>query len=199
MKNTRTSRGFRRLAFTDMDGQACSLQISSLATESALWFGLDIPQGEVKRIVSDGKTLRNRMHLTQEMIRLLLPPLCCFAETGHVDRQMPQPFFFFVDRSQQVGVLYEQWQDQVPALRFGLDLTHHVTLTPQVQLDPTRLSYYELVERGRAPLMDPEDRFDYTMHLAPQQVRELVPSLQFFAENGTFPKPERDEGKGGAR
>lgn len=199
MKDTRTPRGFRNLAFTDIDEQSCSLRISSLASERALWFGLDIPQAEAERIIADGKMLRNRMHLTQAMIQELLPPLRCFVETGHLDRQTPQTFFFFVDHYARVGVLYEQWQAEMPTLRFGLDLTQHVHMTPRIYQDPTRLYYYELVERERAPLLDPEDRFDYTMHLSQQQVRELLPSLQFFAENGTFPKPGKDEREGGAQ
>ena len=187
MKDTRTPRGFRNLAFTDIDEQSCSLRISSLASERALWFGLDIPQAEAERIIAYGKMLRNRMHLTQAMIQELLPPLRCFVETGHLDPQAPRPFFFFTDRYHQIGVLYEQWKDQEPALRLGLDLTQHVYLTPQVQRDPIRFRYYELVEQGRAPLTDPEDRADYTMHLSQQQVRELLPYLQFFAERGEFP------------
>ena len=102
---TKTPRGFRHLTFADIDEQPCSLQRSSLASEAALWFGLDIPQAEVERIVADGKTLRSRMHLTQEMIQILIQPLHCFAETGHLDPQAPRTFFFFADRYHQIGVL----------------------------------------------------------------------------------------------
>lgn len=68
----RTERGFLRVLFTDRYGEACSLQESSLASEPAIWLGLDGPAGQ-------------RMHLTQEQVRELLPLLTRFAGTGMLD------------------------------------------------------------------------------------------------------------------
>ena len=66
-----TNRGFRRVDFTDRYGAACSLQESSLATEAAIWLGVNDP-------------MASRMHLTQEQVAELLPLLQHFAETGYL-------------------------------------------------------------------------------------------------------------------
>lgn len=83
MNKTITERGFGLVTFKDRYGQECSLQDSSLATESAIWFGvvntgpnLEGPTG-VKNFKIDA-----RMHLTQEQVKQLLPVLTYFAETG---------------------------------------------------------------------------------------------------------------------
>lgn len=68
MKLERTSRGFAILQFTDEYGLECSLQKSSLADKDCIWLG----------------DVRNRMHLTQDMVRDLLPYLMQFAETGEL-------------------------------------------------------------------------------------------------------------------
>lgn len=103
MKLTKTERGFAISEFTDRYGQKCSLQKSSLATEDAIWFGVD--DANPKIMVSDAKRLgiptdenngwvkfeipkevllSTRMHLTQEMVQQLLPTLQKFAETGEL-------------------------------------------------------------------------------------------------------------------
>lgn len=66
-----TERGFLRVLFTDRYGEVCSLQESSLASEPAIWLGFDGPAGQ-------------RMHLTQEQMRELLPLLTRFVETGNL-------------------------------------------------------------------------------------------------------------------
>lgn len=73
-----TKRGFGYYEFKDKYGQECSLQDSSLASEAAVWFGVDI---NLK-----GEEVRNRMHLTQDQIKALLPILTHFAETGEYIR-----------------------------------------------------------------------------------------------------------------
>lgn len=101
LKNTLTNRGFKLGEFTDRYGVKCSIQESSLATEAAIWFGVDdvdpqimasdakklgIPTKEttgwVKYNVPDEVLFNDRMHLTQEMVRELLPTLEYFAKHG---------------------------------------------------------------------------------------------------------------------
>ncbi len=94
-----TARGFALLKFTDRNGVECSLQESSLATESAIWLGAD--SLSVKRFADDGEGWQDvdfaalfpgqhivgneRMHLTQEQVRYLLPYLQHFAQYGDLD------------------------------------------------------------------------------------------------------------------
>jgi hypothetical protein len=81
----RTQRGFLLAEFADRNGCHCSIQESSLATEEAIWLGMDTwydgspvgPQDEVT-----GFYLGGRMHLTREMVQELLPLLEYFAQTG---------------------------------------------------------------------------------------------------------------------
>lgn len=91
MKVTKTERGFGRIEFADRYGQECSLQDSSLATEPAIWFGVDNTGPDLNG--PSGK--RNEqvgvsMHLTQEMVKELLPFLKWFAETGEYIFEMKQ-------------------------------------------------------------------------------------------------------------
>ena len=68
MKFTKTQRGFDYAEFVDAYGVQCSIQKSSLASEDAIWLG----------------TEKDRMHLTQDMVKQLLPYLVNFAETGEL-------------------------------------------------------------------------------------------------------------------
>lgn len=100
----RTGRGFAIGEFTDRYGAKCSIQKSSLATEDAIWLGIDdadpqimasdakklgIPTdqdtGWVKYKIPDEVLISTRMHLTQDMVRELLPILQRFAETGELE------------------------------------------------------------------------------------------------------------------
>lgn len=64
-----TSRGFAIGSFTDVYGFECSLQRSSRASdEGHIWLGVNT----------------NRMHLSQSIVRDLLPALQHFAETGEL-------------------------------------------------------------------------------------------------------------------
>lgn len=65
MRINYTGRGFRVVTFKDRYEQPCSIQESSSVTPS-LWFGID----------------SDRMHLSQQMVRDLLPLLEYFAEHG---------------------------------------------------------------------------------------------------------------------
>ena len=73
MIHTKTPRGFRVVRFFDRYDMECSLQESSLATEDAIWLGVDTHNDP-----------NNRMHLTQEQVARLLPYLQHFADTGHI-------------------------------------------------------------------------------------------------------------------
>ena len=103
MELTKTERGFAISNFIDRYGSKCSLQKSSLATEDAIWFGVDdadpqimaydakrlgIPVDEnvgwVKFEIPKEVLLSTRMHLTQDMVKELLPTLQKFAETGEL-------------------------------------------------------------------------------------------------------------------
>lgn len=72
-----TQRGFAYAEFTDRYGVKCSIQDSSLATESAIWLGVHFA-GVGYRDVS------SRMHLTQDMVAELLPLLKRFVRTGSI-------------------------------------------------------------------------------------------------------------------
>ena len=80
MEMKRTERGFSHAEFEDRYGQQCSIQKSSLAFEDCIWLGVD------KRLADkSGDPLvdvNDRMHLTQDMVRELLPLLEHFVETG---------------------------------------------------------------------------------------------------------------------
>ncbi len=99
MKATKTNRGFAIIEFPDHYGEKCSLQKSSLAFTEAIWLGTE---GRVSRMTPSGwqdftpkefeeefgvgreVLVHSRMHLTQEMVRELLPALQHFAETGEL-------------------------------------------------------------------------------------------------------------------
>lgn len=69
-----TERGFQRGEFVDLYGSECSIQESSIATQSCLWLGVD------KDFNNDRTS--HRMHLTQEMAADLIPLLQHFVEHG---------------------------------------------------------------------------------------------------------------------
>lgn len=68
MKPEKTIRGFDLIRFTDRYNNKCSLQKSSLATEDAIWLGIE----------------QQRMHLTQDIVKSLLPFLQKFSDTGEL-------------------------------------------------------------------------------------------------------------------
>jgi hypothetical protein len=101
IKKGKTSRGFARHTFTDLYGAECYVQKSSLATKDAIWLGVldakpqvmasqapmlgvetDKTCGWVPYPLPSEVLLTTQMHLTQPMVRKLLPLLQKFAETG---------------------------------------------------------------------------------------------------------------------
>ena len=108
----KTYRGFDLFRFRDRYDSECSLQKSSLATEDCIWLGVDDASpkvmatkatgvAEVQRVMLDGMahddsgwvaypiptdvSLNTRMHLTRDQVRVLLPMLTNFVETGRLE------------------------------------------------------------------------------------------------------------------
>lgn len=95
-----TQRGFERGQFTDANGVSCSIQESSAAADEwLLWLGCNdiglmkfTPYGSPSwqkvelQMDFDGihHSANTRMHLTQSMVRELLPLLKHFADTGRL-------------------------------------------------------------------------------------------------------------------
>lgn len=93
-----TSRGFGRGAFIDLYGAKCSIQESSLASDCAIWLGIDDP--EVKQFggpgggwrdvpLPEGASVFGRMHLNRQQVRRLIPILQHFVNTGELDDSHP--------------------------------------------------------------------------------------------------------------
>lgn len=99
----KTPRGFSYGEFTDYYNNQCSIQKSSLATQDAIWLGIDNPNPQI--MASDAKkygidtdetcgwvpypippvvSLSTRMHLTIDQVAALLPVLQHFVDTGEV-------------------------------------------------------------------------------------------------------------------
>lgn len=77
----KTSRHFGRIDFKDANGEPCNIQKSSLATEDAIWLGLNQP----KVIAAvDGYVRTSRMHLTLDDARRLIGVLQVFVATGEL-------------------------------------------------------------------------------------------------------------------
>lgn len=94
MEIEHTARGFALGEFKDRNGEKCSIQDSSLATEAAIWLGTDeanpllfTPNIGWKPVEFPPETLFNtRMHLTQKQVaEILLPALHRFVKTGSIN------------------------------------------------------------------------------------------------------------------
>ncbi len=106
-KKGENQRGFSYIEFNDRYGQKCSIQKSSLATEDAIWFGIDDADPKIRchdaiqmgirekhnderdngwceYKIPDDVLLHTRMHLNREQVKELLPILLRFAETGEI-------------------------------------------------------------------------------------------------------------------
>lgn len=101
----KTARGFSLIEFSDLYNTTCNIQDSSLATECAIWLGVE--KAEPKIMASDAVKLglieanpnavgwlnyelpeqveiHTRMHLNQEQARQLITVLQRFVEHGTV-------------------------------------------------------------------------------------------------------------------
>ena len=103
MNVTKTERGFAIVKFTDLYGVECSIQKSSLATDDAIWFGVNDANpkilaskanelgittsentGWISYPIPEDALLTTRMHLNRESVAALLPMLTRFVETGEL-------------------------------------------------------------------------------------------------------------------
>ena len=92
MQKTKTHRGLALIKFKDNYGVSCRLQKSSLATDHAVWFGVDDPEpkisipgcGWVPYPIPEEVSIRTRMHLTQKQVKKLIPILQKFCKTGEL-------------------------------------------------------------------------------------------------------------------
>lgn len=93
MKTKRNERGFRHGTFKDRNGEICSIQKSSIATEDCIWLGVD--DAKPRRLIPglswqpvpfpEGTLFTTRMHLNREQVKELLPILELFAKTGRLE------------------------------------------------------------------------------------------------------------------
>jgi hypothetical protein len=105
MKHSTTNRGFDIFEFTDLYGNECSVQKSSLATEDAIWLGVNAANpkilaseasvygvatnetcGWVEYPVPRCVSMTTRMHLSRYQAAALLPILQRFVDTGDLPR-----------------------------------------------------------------------------------------------------------------
>lgn len=89
---SKTARGFANFEFDDRYGARCSIQKSSLATEDAIWFGVNDadPQIMISGVgwkpypIPKEVLLTTSMHLTRDQVEKILPVLEKFVETGEL-------------------------------------------------------------------------------------------------------------------
>jgi hypothetical protein len=81
-----TQRGLLRGEFEDRYGKQCNIQESSLATDEAIWLGIEA-------VSVDGVDYDARMHLTKQQVRDLLPILRYFARNGNLGHDDPKEVF----------------------------------------------------------------------------------------------------------
>lgn len=111
MKDIITNRGFQKTEFEDFHGVKCSIQESSMATDDAIWLGIEDPnpiimksdavkmgmsveepiEGWMPYKIPDQVLINIRMHLSVEQVEKLLPYLHRFVETGELHAQPVVP------------------------------------------------------------------------------------------------------------
>ena len=97
LKETTTNRGFKLIEFDDLYETRCNIQESSLATDKAIWLGVESAEpkimasktkeggtGWVDYPIPEDVKLTTRMHLTREQVNNLLPILQKFVDTGEI-------------------------------------------------------------------------------------------------------------------
>ena len=94
-----TARGFSRGDFEDANGVVCSIQKSSTATAHLIWLGVNDAdprvlvqnQGWVPVPFPESVQCNTRMHLSRKHVKLLLPLLHRFVETGEIHHHKGNP------------------------------------------------------------------------------------------------------------
>lgn len=121
-----TERGFLRADFIDRNKQECSIQESSIATESCLWLGVDTGKHLIgnsadewtkEQLEEMNVNCLSRMHLTQEIAGELAKQLAYFAEHGRLKNKedlIPYAIGYFRDKDNRryyLGILYVNLAD----------------------------------------------------------------------------------------
>ena len=125
-----TSRGFRFYEFADSNGEKCTLQKSSSACQSMIWFGIEdanplimhehakklgLPceadRGYIKYEVPDCVLMSTRMHLDRKAALVLSDQLRYFAESGELPR-----FPYTASYSKEILAEIEKSGDFIPEL-----------------------------------------------------------------------------------
>ncbi|MDH4319406.1 MAG: hypothetical protein OEV64_13520 [Desulfobulbaceae bacterium] len=96
----KTERGFDYFKFKDLYGKQYSIQKSSLATENAIWLGIDDAEpkimaskvidggtGWAKYPIHDDVVFNTRMHLSQKHVKDLINILQKFVDTGDIQHE----------------------------------------------------------------------------------------------------------------
>ena len=93
MEEQRTARGFPLVEFKDYYNVPCLIQMSSLATEEAIWFGCNSDKlvvfadnlgPYIEMTMPKNFQVKDRMHLTRDQVAKILPYLQRFVETGNI-------------------------------------------------------------------------------------------------------------------
>ena len=97
MEICKTERGFDLIEFRDLYEKSFSIQKSSLATQNAIWFGIDDAEpkilasktmeggtGWVKYPIPGDVSINTRMHLNREQVKELITILQKFVDTGEI-------------------------------------------------------------------------------------------------------------------
>jgi hypothetical protein len=174
----KTQRGFGKGKFSDAKGVACSIQDSSLATEAAIWFGVE--EANPQRLEGDvlvavpspvqpipipgwpGMThdilYNTRMHLTSRHVKTLIRNFELFLTTGKVRKRT------FIDRYGSECSI-RKTDDQI---ELGCD-----DAKPQI------------CDRGWRPVVFPAGTiFTTHMFLGRVEIEELLPIMKRFLKHG---------------
>lgn len=184
---SKTSRGFGKGKFTDAVGVACSIQDSSLATEAAIWFGVEeanpqklegdklVPvEPPVKPIPITGWPGMNhdilyntRMHLTIRNVKTLIRNFEKFLVSKDVRKRTFKDRYGSVCSIRLTNGLIE----------LGCDDAH-----PQI------------CSNGWRPVVFPEGTiFTTHMFLGEKEISELLPVMKRFADGGYVSEPQTED------
>jgi hypothetical protein len=97
MKKEKTNRGFDIYSFKDLYDEPCHIQKSSLATDDAIWFGIDNARPIIlaSKVIKGGTGwvdyplpadvfINTCMHFNREQIAEIIPILQKFVDTGDI-------------------------------------------------------------------------------------------------------------------